>query len=370
MATTGQLAGTSYLDSSFQNQLESVLSDQFPGRYRLVNADKSINYHAISLLYNSTVPATLRPLGDTGVWQIGNTRYMMDGLLAYSRESEERVIERAEQINALQQRNPDTSVYVYLPVNQNESSVFDEANNAESAGPTYIQALKDHLEVPYRVFDVENLDDIFNYYQSSDHHMNDRGLKKSYEEIMEMIGYDSIQPEQEDCHIGQKFYGTFSSRTGYVLDPDNFCVFDYSLSPFTITWNGQTIEMDGKEHFSSVYPSMLDEEHPYYYDIAYEASAYEPLAEYDFHQDDKPNVLVVGDSLSRGYIETLASSFNHTYRLVPYDYNMQTGKDFDYDSFIRENDIDIVIFSYGLVNYYYQDQWGDRFLQTTIPGDH
>ena len=97
---------------------------------------------------------------------------MMDGLLAYSRESEERVIERAEQINALQQRNPDTSVYVYLPVNQNESSVFDEANNAESAGPTYIQALKDHLEVPYRVFDVENLDDIFNYYQSSDHHMD------------------------------------------------------------------------------------------------------------------------------------------------------------------------------------------------------
>ena len=52
--------------------------------------------------------------------------------------------------------------------------------------------------------------------------------------------------------------------------------------------------------------------------------------------------------------------------MLPYNEVIFNGKMFDYDNFIIDNDIDIVLFMYTAENYYYVDEWADRYEQTRI----
>ena len=365
LSMVDSLKNKSYMKGEFQNQLEDVLSDQFLGRYNFVKIKKKLDYDFLNLAYfNTDLDLVLRPLGESGVSQIGNSKYMMDNLLVYDDVSNQRIIDKADQINRFQKRNSNIEVYVYLPVNLHETGLFDEANDVDSAGKYYTKTLEDSIEVPFNKLIIQSEDDIYKYYQSSDHHLNNKGLDKMYHDIMDLIGEEAKEPIDEDCHVGMNFYGTYSSRTGYTLEPDQFCKYSYDIGAYNVIYNDQMIKKTGENDFKNLNINEINEEYPYFYNYAYDS--YEPLAMYDFKQENKKNVLLVGDSLSRGFIETFASSFNKTYRLVPYDYTMQNNKYFDYDKFVEENDIDIVIFCYGLVNYYYQDKWGDRWLQTTI----
>lgn len=365
--TFSELSSTSYNDGTFQSKLESAMMDQFPGRYKLVNLNKKIEYASLNLaFYNSDHNITLRSLGNSGVSQIGNTRYMIDDLLVFDEEAPKRIIERTEQMNQLQKRHPDVQVFVYLPLNPHETSIFDQKDGQTSAGGKYLKLIEENLNLPFDYFKIMDINDVYTFYQSSDHHMNYKGLHRMYIEIMKLINKEDLakEPISFDDHVGSTFYGSYSSRTGYLLEPDTFVKNIYAIDPYQIEYKGEIVKKDGKDKFGSIDFEKINEEYPYYYNYAYEG--YEPLAKYDFNQPARPNVLLVGDSLSRGFIEVLSSSFNHTYRLIPYDYTTENHELFNYDQFIEDQDIDIVIFCYGLINYYYQDQWGDRWELTTI----
>lgn len=230
LSMVDSLKNKSYMKGEFQNQLEDVLSDQFLGRYNFVKIKKKLDYDFLNLAYfNTDLDLVLRPLGESGVSQIGNSKYMMDNLLVYDDVSNQRIIDKADQINRFQKRNSNIEVYVYLPVNLHETGLFDEANDVDSAGKYYTKTLEDSIEVPFNKLIIQSEDDIYKYYQSSDHHLNNKGLDKMYHDIMDLIGEEAKEPIDEDCHVGMNFYGTYSSRTGYILEPDQFCKYSYDI---------------------------------------------------------------------------------------------------------------------------------------------
>ena len=156
LSMVASLGKKSYIEGEFQSQLENVLSDQFLGRYNFVKMKKKLDYEFLNLAYfNSDLDFVLRPLGESGVSQIGNSKYMMDNLLVYDDISNQRIIDKADQINRFQKRNSNVQVYVYLPVNLHETGLFDEANGIDSAGKYYTKTLEDSIEVPFKELAVQ-----------------------------------------------------------------------------------------------------------------------------------------------------------------------------------------------------------------------
>lgn len=367
LTTFSDLKTTSYIRGDFQSVLESAMADQFLGRYQFVNFKNELDYLFNNIAFiGSDFDYILRPLSNSGVMQIGNSKYMIDSLLTYDEISNKRVLEKTEQINSFAKRNDNVKVYTYLPVANHESGIFDEPNGVQSAGQRYIKTIEDNIKVPFQKLQFDSLEEIKEFCFSSDHHLNHNGSYRMYTELLSMLGKeDTVKvPKSTDCHVGETFYGTYSSRTGYVLEPSEFCVNIFDLDPHKVFYENREIFPKTPRDFATYDMSKSSEKYPYYYNLASEA--FEPLSFYDFNQSDKENVLLVTDSLTRPIIDVFASTFNKTYRLIPYDYTKVNGDYFDYDNFIKENDIDIVVFAYGLVNYYYQDEWGDRFLETTI----
>ena len=173
--------------------------------------------------------------------------------------------------------------------------------------------------------------------------------------------------------VGDTFYGTFASRTGFIFEPDTFCVYQYDVAPYNVyVKNELVINYTNRKDFENFDPSTVEEQHPYYYNYAYKVydnsskEIYDSTMLYDTNRDDLKNILVIGDSYSNSVIDLIASHYNKTYRVLPYNEVIFNGKMFDYDKFIIENDIDVILFMYTVENYYYVDEWGDRYMQTQI----
>lgn len=372
LATVNELNKASYWDGSFQTKLEDTLADQFFYRYDLVNMKKEWDYQMTNImLAGNQDDFILNPLGDSEVYQIGTSNYMMNQLIPYREETAMLIRKRIQEFEALQQRHPETTIYVYHPTQIHETSFFDEANDMHSGGSQYEEILTQELKLPYAAFEIDNLAMYKENFFSSDHHLNHRGSYLMYQQIISLLqGEDEVvlEPTGLNCDAGKTFYGTYSSRTGYILKPSEYCVYTFDYPNMDIYDNeNQLVENHVNTNtFTQNYKaSEAVEQYPYYY--VESSHIYEPLAKYDMHQSDKPNLLLVGDSYSRPIIDLMASHFNITYRLNANNYYANNGlKPFDYDSFIEENKIDKVIFMYAIENYFYVDDWGNRADETQI----
>ena len=80
------------------------------------------------------------------------------------------------------------------------------------------------------------------------------------------------------------------------------------------------------------------------FDYYFGDNAFERI--FDFHQEDRPNLLIFADSFTNVTQEWIASHFNKT---VIIDLRAR-GEDFDLDAYIRNYDIDIL-----LVTQYYNN---------------
>ena len=76
----------------------------------------------------------------------------------------------------------------------------------------------------------------------------------------------------------------------------------------------------------------------------------------------KESILIIGDSYAGPVLPLLAKDFYEITLIYPINYISLTGNVFNYDEFIRENDVDKILFMYTIENYFYADEWGERYL--------
>jgi len=366
LASVKNLGDTSYADGTFQAGVENALSDQFPYREEIVRLKKK-EERKFTVVQAPPEPITvLHKMPDINVYELGTSDRMINGVGEYSQEKADRYAARADQINKLSIRHPQAAIYVYYPTQVNETSLFDKDNNITAAGPQMIQLLQNTLTVPFKTLDIPDIETYERLFFMSDHHPNYQGSRQIYEDIMTMIGKtDQILAPSATVCAGD-FYGTFASRTGYTTKPDQFCMYDYDLPDYDIYDENNQLQNDAYQsrHDFAVNHASIQGEYPYYYALCY--TAFQPIMRFDTKQEDLGNCLIVGDSYSTSVADLLAANFHETWLLYPYLYTQKYQKLFDYDHFIEDNKITTVIYMLTGENYYYVDQYEDRYTETVI----
>lgn len=351
------------LNGEFQNNLDEVLMDQFPNRISLVEQKKKTEYNFLNIFYKMLRnPMLLNPIGDGYVNKIGNSDILMTSPLVYHKEWEERILRRIDQINKLQEDYPDIGIYVYKPTQIHETDFFDDANGIESAGELYGK-LYDKLNVPYDAFKINEFDDYSEYFYTTDHHWNNRGSYLGYTEIINLMFDDEeiLKPLDESCKNGLKFYGTYSSQSGFVTEGSDFCVYKFDLPSYRISDLNGEIEISNTNTF---YDAEINQSLDYYYNIAYKVG--DGYTHITSENIEKENILIIGDSYGGPILPLLAEHFYNIYFIYPTNYKALTGNDFNYDEFLDTHDIDKILFMYTIENYYLSDQWGDRYLDFDV----
>lgn len=361
LQTNKDLSSVPFLSSQYTSTFESILADQFFHRYYFVQLKSKTNYKFSEIIFNSIDnPFILKRIGDSPIFRIGNTDYLTPFPIQFDETIEQRMIDRAEQINQLAQDFPETKFFVYKPTQIFETDFFDQANDIKSAGKIYDQLLRDRLQVPYDSFEFFTFSDYPKYQYFTDHHWNHNGIDRGYHEIVElMLGSNEValEPQEENCFDGLTFSGTYSSLSGFVSPGAPFCVFRYDLPEYVYSVNGEFI-YDMHDTNAYFHRDITDHK-ANHYDDAYNMGS--GLVEVQSNAERQENLLIIGDSYAPAMIPLLANHYNHIYVVTPIRYLQVFNEDFTYDDFIAENNIQNVLFMYVIENYYAADEWGDRY---------
>lgn len=357
LMTSESLKDSKFSTSEYQNNLETILMDQFSYRYILIEQKNKLEYYFVSSFYKLLAnDLLLNPIGDGDINQIGNSDYLMTSPIEYKQEWADRISARIGQINQLQKDYPKLGIYLYRPTEINQTSLFDEANGVLGAGAEYAK-LFDNLEVPYDYFKIDSIDDYQNYFYGTDHHWNNQGSYQGYVDIMKLMGNedDILEPLDENCFDGLRFFGTFSSQIGYVTDGCPFCVYKFDLPEYTI----EDLEMEMEvQDTNTFFDSNPEQSYEYYYNFAYNMG----FGYTHIHTENEGgNLLIIGDSYTRPIMPMFTTTYSDIYVIYPINYKLDTDEDFIYDTFIKENQIDDLLIMYVLDNYYVSDEWGPRY---------
>lgn len=362
MATNQDLKLSDLKSGAFQKTLEDVLVDQFPSRYTFVTLKNKFEYLSSSAFQQGQDnELTLHPVGTDSVYQIGQSQLLTQGIMEYSETTASRIERRIEQMNQLQKDYPDIKMVVYKPTQLHETDLLAEANQIQAAGDAYSKIFKNKLELDYDEFVIDSLETYEECFYWTDHHWNHMGSYIGYTQIMKLLfGQDAevLEPQDLSCENGLKFFGTFSSRTGYVTEGSPFCVYRFDLPEYKIyNLNGEMEVSNTNTFFDAEEHNEMD----YHYNIAYKVGdGYTRIV--NEANTGKENLLIIGDSYAGPVLPLLAKDFHEITLIYPINYTSLTGSEFNYDQFLRENKVDKVLFMYTIENYFYADEWGERYL--------
>lgn len=369
LKTNQDLNPRELLNGVFESTIETILTDQFYDRYEFVKLKNKINYANANILYSLIDdPMVLNPVGETYVNQIGSSQLLMSNPIAYSDIINQRIIDRAGQINKIAEDYPNVGFYVYKPTQIQEKDFFDSANGLSSGGDRFEESLRTSLQVPYSSFKIDDLNDYEKYFYSTDHHWNHRGSYQGYLDILNLIEGnkdDALSPLAENCKDGLKFYGTYSAQSGFVNDGADFCVYKFDLPEYVAYSDGQLNENpnDTNRFFDRTGIDTMD----YHYNKAYGLG--NGFVHLENQADIEGDLLIIGDSYAGPVLPLLLNHYKNIYFVYPINYKGIFKVEFKYDSFIKEKNIDKVLFMYTIENYFLSDEWGDRYLDFDVKRD-
>lgn len=357
--TTATLLSNEFPELSKQEHIEHVLEDQFLFRYEIVTLKRNLTYSLSKIIVpvNNNEYILNDIAGSNNLKRVGSSNYIIKGLMVKEDRIETRVQERIKQYNDIAKRMPNVNFYVYYPQQPHESSIFDEANETVSYGKDVSDFFENQLEIPYKKLQYSTLDEYKKFFYASDHHWSHLGSYIGYLDILSLVKPDvtGIEPNNVDCSF--KFYGSFSTLTGFLLDPGQFCIFDFDLKDYQIIQDDKPLKyVNSIEQFYDQANEFND--WTYLYNVAYPFDGGVRLYESGVNQE---SIMIVGDSYMPPVLPLLAQHFGKVFAVAPMPYYERNFKVFDYDTFIQENNIENVVFMTTIENYFFDDEYGLRY---------
>lgn len=204
---------------------------------------------------------------------------------------------------------------------------------------------------------VDTLEESIEKLFLTDHHWNAYGMYEAYCDIVNLMRADSpsiAEPREiGELHVidEAEFYGTNARTSGYYECSDVFSFYDYDLPAHTLKATYEySFRTKMKQYLGGLFEKKLSTDH---YVNFY------PYTEYmKYENSTGRNVLVLGDSYSRGISELLGSSFDETYI---FDYR-RIGEIGKLRKYVEEHNItDVLFMQYSLRGIF--DNQGDNTLQ-------
>lgn len=335
----------SFMDSSFQDSVESGLMDQV----HLSKLAKKV--------YNNTSSEYLRMLmipiikNNTNKYiSLGKVTVFGGKYLTYSTYNISTIAaeldKNVEIINKEIEDLPELDFYVYYI--ERDVDINFETNEKQGC----FEYLKDCLNLPDNHmirFEIDNFDEYSKYFYRTDHHWSYQGSYKGYSEIIKLLGItdEPIKPIEE-VTLPYSFIGSKSRNIGYtgsehsIFTDDSFS-FEEVFTAYRFDYPNMDISIDGEpaddygnqdDYFAGT-PETIS------YGAFYGADLGEII--FDTHNPDKENLLIIGDSYDNAILKLVASHFNRTYSIDTRYYSPSNGDKFNLSEYIKGKDISKVL---------------------------
>ena len=351
------------LDNKLSLNIENVLKDQFYFRDFLThnyfeiktNLNRVINKFvdgSISLVYKvkgllnggGTIDIDNDFKNDVSMLYLSddvieiNDGYLINGIVEYNDEQLQLASSRGYNVNEFDKLYPDVKTYIYFPTRL-EEMLNSEKENRLLCRENYLRQLNGNIS--YSALKIGSVEDHQKYFYKSDEHWK--------ADIIDMISKDyelgPIKEIEKEIVYDREFKGNISSKIGMVGSSDK--LEDYilkDLGEYDYFANGNKIDLnEAKELYAANGNDTVYSDYDLYFGDNYF------LREFDFHQDDKPNILIFADSYINTNMSWIASHFNKTLiidlRAKPDDFNL--------DYYINEYDIDIALIDFTYNTMYF-----------------
>lgn len=359
------------LDNKLSLNIENVLKDQFYFRDFLThnyfeiktNLNRVINKFvdgSISLVYKvkgllnggGTIDIDNDFKNDVSMLYLSddvieiNDGYLINGIVEYNDEQLQLASSRGYNVNEFDKLYPDVKTYIYFPTRL-EEMLNSEKENRLLCRENYLRQLNGNIS--YSALKIGSVEDHQKYFYKSDEHWKAAGAYQGYVDIINMISKDyelgPIKEIEKEIVYDREFKGNISSKIGMVGSSDK--LEDYilkDLGEYDYFANGNKIDLnEAKELYAANGNDTVYSDYDLYFGDNYF------LREFDFHQDDKPNILIFADSYINTNMSWIASHFNKTLiidlRAKPDDFNL--------DYYINEYDIDIALIDFTYNTMYF-----------------
>ena len=328
----------SFLNGSFQSNFENALSDQFPKNETIKNSygvvinnmpDFGISRLVCSNRYLS-VPGSSqqsRVIYDCGDYIL----YRPSGL---SREQKDVFGDNIKKYNHV---NELANVYYYFV---NDSSSYDFSKDKLTID--YVRMLENGLKGNYHLsaFEFDGYEDYTKYFYKTDHHWNYYGSYRGYLEICEMLGVGDPLAPSNSYTSKELSYGSHARTLRSYNFDEFFTVYAFDFPDHGTKINGVSGDYGHYEDFF---------QHKYNYTknmnfYAYVYGGNNGEVVFDFYQPERKNLLILANSFSNPINILLAQHFNKTYVVDLRYYKEEVGRDFSISDYIREYEIDDVLF--------------------------
>ena len=317
-----------FLDGSFQDNLESAMSDQFTGSGKIREAYNGVLKSMPTLGIDDEICKNeYVSLGQGRSTFNCGSRIVYDPI-HFTYEQKTAIKENVKQFNNLNNL-ADTYYYVI-----NDPAVFDFRINKLTEDMAKI--LKNNMNGYKAISSLKfsNYKEAKKIFYKTDHHWNYYGAQRGYEDIAKMMNTKKVYKPTETFHSGENFFGSHARNIRNYDFPEEFVAYKYKLPPHDSYINGERAQYNG---------ILKTEKHDYEYDKninfygLYYGSDYAEVM-FDYHQPDKKNLLIVANSYSNAINELVAAGFDKTYIIDP-RHNM----DWRAKEYIKNNDIDKVL---------------------------
>jgi len=233
----------------------------------------------------------------------------------------------------------DVELYIYLP-SRYEFNDMASTDKSIRKMEKYVSSFINDLDSDINISElkVDSYEAYMKYFYNTDHHWNAYGAYQGYKDIVEMFGYSPR--EAEVVPIKDITYrGSIAKSAVARNSKDIFYDISVDIPSYKVLVNDKASPDKFKPR------EVVKKDNLFYdYYVAYYNGMYGKV-EYDFNNKSKENLLILGDSYSWQIDYLIASHFNKTYTInIKYD-EYKNGV-FNYDKFIKENNIDKVLFLY------------------------
>lgn len=327
-----------------ENKVENTVTNYFPFYNGLNGVYQNISFYANKLIYED-VPIKTNSDGEYIFYNKSDDFYYLKTKYT-NKELNERLSKQIMFFNGI---SDVSEVYVYIPTRYELTGLKN--NSLEK----YVEMFKDGVseDINVAVMDVKDIDAYKKYFYKTDHHWNINGALDAYYCISSLMGFDALDNLNVVEKRDRKFYGSLAKSSLNDITYDYISDVDIELD-YDVYING------GSDKLFKPREIRLDRSYKYYdYYVSYFNGQYGNIV-YDYKNEEKENILILGDSYVWGIDYLIASSFNKTH-VINLRYDEYKNNLFNLRDYVKDNNISKVLFLYegGSVLF---DQYDYNFL--------
>ena len=319
------LTAAGFLDGSFQDSMELALADQVPGALRLKAAYNDLNSSLLLAALRWQTPRHPELFYRTNGVYIHGDRVLWD---PFDPEPLMPQIEAtAAGFNRAMAENPELDFYFYFV----ESDAVLDFRTGERT-PFY-ELLCSLLALPEERcarFELRDYEQFCSEFYKTDHHWNHIGSYRGYTEILRLLGCPEppLEPLEERT-LAEPICGSKALQAGLTEMTEPFTAYRFAYPPLGTEFGHEEAYFAGEAELPLGYGNFYGGD--------------DGLVAFDTGREDRPNLLIIGDSYDNAVLKLIASHYCRTYSVDLRNYEREQGEPFHLGQFCREKGVDQVL---------------------------